>query len=443
MLTYSSEYLIPVSQLVEDFANGTREYTHTNRYVRGFVSNEDVENKKSYLIFSDSDESPYVQILEPILFFVNEEGKQELIQGNNRVRALFEMLQDPKYKDLEYKPVPYKVVETWTIDDLYTLQVSLNDATTEHKPIALARIILKRKQELIEFYSTSNLNKKAQQSTITNKLKTVFQVKTDAHLGRLLRAASQPEFVQDLLDKEIITITDVVVVDQLAAKVGQSTEEIFKDLTNLAGEGEKIPSKLRDVYLAGKTESKETSTSETSTSETKTAESGEKLPIHKTPTEFVESLENLLNKYSCLPSIDLKEHSTEVTKVVKTNISAILKTLDLLGSEEIALIFPIFFDLSTRLLGNPEVLKERAIATDSTLGSIYENLVPLQKAVDSLYNKIYNPQPEKVSKKKSSESPLSETALSESSLEVIEVPEESTKNYSDVETPVTPASLPF
>lgn len=427
-INYSPEYSITVQQLKEDFQNGTRVYTASDRYIRGSINDADVEAKKATLIFKNDDGSEYISVTNPLLFFTNEEGKKELVQGNNRTRALFEMLVDAKYKDYDFRNIPFKNLEDgWTKDDLYTIQVSLNDSTTGHKPAALARIVMNRKNELINEYADVKMNDKAKKGAITKRLREIFQIDSDMHISRLLNVAGQSQGVQDLLDQEVITVSDVVKVNQSAAKVGKSVETIFQELTELVGTGEKIPAKSIEQYLnKDKVKSTETATATTT-------ESTEKPPLHLTSSEFTERVEGLVNKYTILPASanleSLTANPSDVSKVAKASLKSLVGLFDILGNEEILEIFPDLFNLASKLLSNPEQLKERAKVSDKPLGEVYSNLLGLEKSVDGLYNAVYNPKPEKEVKepkakkeKKVSEAPATTDAQEVATVETLEAP---------------------
>ncbi|QLF85066.1 stage 0 sporulation protein J [Nostoc phage YongM] len=389
-ITFSDNQLITVESLQENFQSGLFNFCEPNVYVRGQIDQEVVEEKKTQLTF-ESDGLKYVEVMEPLTFY-KKDGQYYLLNGNNRVTALFQMLAATETKGLDYRPIPYKVLESEpSLTVLEELQVVSNDTTTSHSPAQLAKRVAASHNRLEAEYKANDpkIKKNALATKVLESLCSIYK-RQHHYIRNLLRVAEQPEAVQQLLEADKISANTVVEIAKKLPKDASNeyVEEVYNKLTEIAGDG-KITEKTLNQYLDSQ---KPPKTKDNESNETNSGgDSTPKEPI--TIEDFTSSSIDRFNKLSVIEKQHIKPAlKPQVSSVVKSGLSLLAGTFDIFSDDESLELLEDIRNLVFRRLGDIDHVVKRAETAGEEIPEIAKKFNSFNKAVDKLYKGYIEPE---------------------------------------------------
>ncbi|AND75662.1 hypothetical protein [Nostoc phage A1] len=392
MITFSDVKQISVESLQENFLSGLFAWCEPEVYVRGGVSQDDVDEKKLQLTFED-DGKKYVEVLEPLTFY-KRDGVLYLLNGNNRVNALFQMINSSDTKDYDYRLVPYRVLESDpSLAVLEELQVVSNDTTSAHTPQQLAKRVAASSARLEAEYKAKDpkIKKNALSSKVLESLCTIYK-RQHHYIRNLLRVAEQPEAVQQLLEAEKVSANTVVEISKKLPKDASAEyiEEAYGELAAIAGEG-KITEKTLNEWL----ESKKPTPTNNSDNGNSNDDDDKNPPPTVTIEEFTTAAIDRFNKLSVIEKGRIVPAlKPQVSTVVKTGLSLLAGTFDIFSDDESLELLEDVRALIFNRLGNIDHLVSRAETAGEEIPNIAKKFNSFNKAIDKLYKGYIEPEQE-------------------------------------------------
>ncbi|QVQ57105.1 hypothetical protein ELBI_100 [Anabaena phage Elbi] len=384
MITFSEVQTITVENLQDNFTNGVMTWCEPDQYVRGSINPEDVEEKKAALSFTE-DGVKYVEVLEPLVFY-RRGDVLHLLNGNNRVTAIFEMLNSKDTKSLEYKPVPYRILESEpSTTVLEELQVVANDTTTAHSPYQLSRRIAASAARLEAEYRANDpkIKKNALGSKVLDDLCNIYK-RQHHYIRNLLRVSEQPESVQSLLEKDLISANTVVEIAKKLPKDASDeyVSEVYQELAKIAGDA-KITEKHLNQWLDSKKPEKPT---------TEGTGEGEGEGDNETPKpaitieEFSAATIDRFNKLSVIDNRHITPKlKPQVSQVIKSGLSLLTSTFDIFTDDQSMELLDDVKAIVFKRLGDVDALIQRCENAGEEIPAIYKKFASFNKNVDKLY----------------------------------------------------------
>ena len=177
-------FSVEIENLINNFLPIDKEYD-----MRLERTQEMIDSKIEALYFPLENK---VRVEQPFLVY-KEDDKFIVINGITRLLALTQMYKSEKYKDVDFDSISYLVLEEWSEDDLFALQVSANDFTVKNDEWKLAQ-------------SASRLREKIYDDTIvelTEKAETI-KVKKDRPTAKQIKDLAASKSFSDTLNSPLM-----------------------------------------------------------------------------------------------------------------------------------------------------------------------------------------------------------------------------------------------
>ncbi|XAI95742.1 hypothetical protein [Dolichospermum phage Dfl-JY23] len=385
MITFSDIHEISLESLQENFSNGSMAWCESSVYVRGQIDQSDVDEKKLAMTFTN-DGQRYVEVLEPLTFY-RRDNVLHLLNGNNRVTALFQMINETETKTYEYKNVPYRILESApSATVLEELQVVSNDTTSAHTPHQLARRVQASALRLEAEYKENDpkIKKTALNSKVLESLCTIYK-RQHHYIRNLLRVAEQPETVQQLLENDLVSANTVVEIAKKLPKDASAEyiEEVYGELAELS-KGDKITEKTLNEWLKSK-EPKPTTTEDSEKPE----------PENKEPVTIEDFTASSMDRFNKLSVIETGQIDTklkpQVSVVVKSGLSLLASTFDLFSDDDSLELLEDVKALIFKRLGDINNVVKRAEIAGEEIPVVAGKFKSFNRNVDKLYKAIIEP----------------------------------------------------
>jgi hypothetical protein len=184
-------YFISASDLVVNLDSQNWKFCRDEYYIRKGDKTVSIEDKKRSLVKLDTESKRgVIEVYEPFAVQKNEDGTHEIISGNTRAKAIYQMatmptpaatFTDGTGKDTiveitNFEPIPYRLFEApITLDDAIDFQTSTNDHTEPHTPMEIALQVVHLAPILTERFTAEGHGERKVKGMVTAYLMKAFQ----------------------------------------------------------------------------------------------------------------------------------------------------------------------------------------------------------------------------------------------------------------------------
>ncbi|AND75567.1 hypothetical protein [Nostoc phage N1] len=387
-IKFSEVEFLTVEELKTAFEKGSMTWCEPDIYIRGKINQNTVEEKKAELLFVE-DGQQIVRVLEPIVFY-KKDGVLHLLNGNNRLNAIFQMYANNK--KYIFDNIPYKILEEFDLNTLEEFQIVSNDTTSAHSPLQVAVRMKGTYDRLMSEYTSAD--PKAHVNKIRSKVHedlTNIYKKTPGNVRQLLLIADQPSFVHKLIEEgKISAATSVNVGKSIKRSSGEDVYlEAYDELLAMVGDEGKITDKTIHQWLENK--AKEDPTVEVP----KKPASKAKPKKHLQPVsieEFETKINDSFNKFSVIDVIHVAEKPEVkplLANVAKEGLKSLVNTFDIFDDESALLLIEDVRKLVLSRLGNLENFTKRAEIAGAEIAEVDVKLKGFNRAISKLYEALY------------------------------------------------------